>query len=150
MPTALLPEAQRWESELRKKRCGGRQGATGAPCSQPSPLCLPSALLPSAAGENVSSDRTTFSSALGTHPDPRGPALQLGPLPASSSAPLSSVPRLRLPTAQDSFSPLLAHPLCVVSAPLDCKPPEGRPTSVLVPAQHLALGLAVCSAVLVE
>ena len=87
---------------------------------------------------------------LGTHPDPRGPALQLGPLPASSSAPLSSVPRLRLPTAQDSFSPLLAHPLCVVSAPLDCKPPEGRPTSVLVPAQHLALGLAVCSAVLVE
>ena len=47
-----------------------------------------------------------------SHPDLGGPALQLSPLLASSSAALSSVPRPCLPPAQDSFSLLLAQPIC--------------------------------------
>lgn len=100
-PCAHCPPPGGPEAGVRTQEGGEvcrEAGSHRCPCGRPPPLaglCLPAALPPPTG--------------------PRGPALRRPLPPASSSAPLSSGP------AQDSFSPLLAHAVCSMSAPLDCE-----------------------------
>lgn len=133
LPSSLRPGGGSQNSGRRGRGVEGRRGPQVPPAASP----LPSASHP-----------PSFLLLLARMFPPTG-RLQLGPwaliltheaLPSSSAR---SLPPLLHPSVLSpghaSPSPgqlltLLAHPLCVVSAPLNLKPPEGRPTSVLVPA----------------